>query len=64
MLEGDIKARTKPQYVDTIPRQIQGRLKEVIKHIDKRKVSKRLAKKLDLKKLDDRQIKQLSGGEL
>ena len=54
LLEREIKARTKPQYVDTIPKHIKGQVKKVIKAIDKRKVSKKLAKKLGLKGLYDR----------
>lgn len=57
LLEKEIKARTKPQYVDTIPKHIKGQVRKVIKAIDKRKVSKRLAKKLGLKDLYDREVK-------
>ena len=64
LLEKEIKARTKPQYVDTIPRHIKGQVGKIIKKIDKRKVAKKLAKKLHLKSLYKREIKQLSGGEL
>ena len=64
MLEGTHKCRSKPQYVDQIPKHIQGEVGKVIKQIDKRKVGKKLAKRLELKKLYKRGIKQLSGGEL
>ncbi len=50
--------------MDTIPTHIKGQVKKVIKMIDKRKVSKKLAKKLKLKHLYGREVKQLSGGEL
>jgi len=64
MLENELVARIKPQYVDMIPKRVKGRVGKVIKVTDKRKISKNLAKELELTSLYDRKVKELSGGEL
>ncbi|KAK9472356.1 P-loop containing nucleoside triphosphate hydrolase protein [Dipodascopsis tothii] len=67
VLEDDIKAIIKPQYVDHIPRAIRGPVTKVGKLI-KAKLEKDNLKEilsdLDLKEVLEREVAQLSGGEL
>lgn len=64
VLEDNIKAVIKPQYVDHIPKAIKGEVGKLLKARDKRKVAKKLAKELQLDHVLDREIAALSGGEL
>ena len=64
ILEDDIKAINKPQYVDHIPKAVQGNVGEVIAQKDERGVGNKLLNELDLDHLTDREVSQLSGGEL
>lgn len=67
VLEDDIKAVTKPQYVDQIPRSIKipnmtvGKMLDRQAELDNRAF---LQEELELSKLLDREVGQLSGGEL
>lgn len=67
VLEDDIKAVTKPQYVDQIPRSIKvpnmtvGKMFDRQSEMDNRE---QLEKELELAKLQEREVSQLSGGEL
>ena len=60
----DIKVIIKPQYVDAIPNQVKDTVKNVIQRRDQRKVQTEICQMLDLDKLMDRKINELSGGEL
>jgi ATP-binding cassette, sub-family E, member 1 len=64
VLEDDIKAIIKPQYVDAIPRAVKGTVRECIERKDERNVIAELAKDLDLEHVMEREIQVLSGGEL
>lgn len=68
VLEDNIKAIVKPQYVDLIPRQIKKEGMTVSKMLDakleRENAKTELAEELELTKLMDREIGQLSGGEL
>jgi len=65
LLEDELKALMKPQYVDHIPKKVKkGTVKKILKKKDQRKKLKELAKQLDLKHLMKREVVQLSGGEL
>lgn len=64
LLEDNLKAAIKPQYVDSIPKYVKGSLKKIIELKDQRKNSEILLDELDLRGLVDREIEQLSGGEL
>ncbi|KAK4688635.1 ATP-binding cassette, sub-family E, member 1, partial [Tremellales sp. Uapishka_1] len=67
VLEDDIKAVTKPQYVDQIPRSIKvpnmtvGKMFDRQTELDNRD---QLEEDLELKGLQSREVSQLSGGEL
>jgi ATP-binding cassette subfamily E protein 1 len=64
ILEDNIKAVIKPQYVDHIPKAVRGNVLDVIKEKDERNVKESLMKDLDLLQVTDRNVENLSGGEL
>ncbi|EER18208.1 68 kDa protein, putative [Perkinsus marinus ATCC 50983] len=64
ILEDKLKATIKPQYVDNIPKAVRGKVGETLARKDERHVVPQLLKRLDLEHLVDREIKDLSGGEL
>lgn len=68
VLEDNIKAIVKPQYVDLIPRQIKKEGMTVDKMLNAKQeregAKELLADELELTKLGEREIGQLSGGEL
>lgn len=62
--EGKLKISHKPQYVDRIPKAISGKVSEILEKVDQRKALDKLSEDLDLKKIWDRTLDVLSGGEL
>jgi len=64
LLEDNIKAVVKPQYVDHIPRFAKGTVGETINRRDERKCKEQLCTELELNHLQERDIGDLSGGEL
>lgn len=64
ILEDRLKAVIKPQYVDKIPKAINGLVTEVIGKKDDKNVKEETLVSLELAHLKDRNIKDLSGGEL
>ena len=64
MVEDKLKAITKVQYVDNIPRAIKGKVGDILHQKDERHVFDEMVKNLDLGCVLDREIGDLSGGEL
>ncbi len=64
LLEEDIKALIKPQYVDAIPKMVKGTVQEIIEKKDEMKNTSSIIKEMDLTDVMDRDIAKLSGGEL
>lgn len=66
LLEDNIKAIIKPQYVDAIPRAVKGQVGAIIKRKSERgeDKEKELLTGLDLIDVGTREISKLSGGEL
>lgn len=64
LLEEDMSAAIKPQYVDQLPRAVKGEVGRIIAAKDKRGVGDQLARELQLDHLLERQVGDLSGGEL
>ncbi len=62
--KGDIKVAYKPQHVDLLPKQYKGTVKELLKKVDERNKLNEIAEKFELTKIMDRDIKNISGGEL
>ncbi len=64
LLEDNIKAIIKPQYVDSISQHVKGKVKEYIVRKDEKNMTEEICELLDLQNVQDRDIDQLSGGEL
>jgi ATP-binding cassette subfamily E protein 1 len=64
LLEDRLKAMIKPQYVDKIPKQIAGKVGEILSKKDDKKMMDHYNTELELSHLQEREIKDLSGGEL
>ncbi|WP_456416380.1 ribosome biogenesis/translation initiation ATPase RLI [Methanocaldococcus sp.] len=60
----EIKAIHKVQYVDILPKVVKGKVRELLKKIDERGKYNEVIEKLELKNILDRELHQLSGGEL
>ncbi|KAL0589777.1 hypothetical protein ABG067_002002 [Albugo candida] len=65
ILEDNLKAIIKPQYVDNIPKAVQGTVKSMLMDkCEKEDKLQHFLKELDLVHVQNREIKNLSGGEL
>jgi len=64
ILEDDLKAVIKPQYVDQIPKAVKGSVQTLLDKKDELKRQDEICEILDLLKVKDRDVKALSGGEL
>jgi len=64
ILEDDLKAVIKPQYVDQIPRAVKGSVQSLLDKKDEMNNQKSICEMLDLVKVKDRNVEDLSGGEL
>ncbi|KAK9906615.1 hypothetical protein WJX75_005054 [Coccomyxa subellipsoidea] len=64
ILEDDLHATIKPQYVDHIPKAVRGNVGDIIEEKDARGVKEMLLRDLDLEQVLDRDVEHLSGGEL
>jgi len=64
ILEDNLKAIIKPQYVDHIPKAVKGTVDKILAGKDERKKKDDLVRALELTAVLDRDINDLSGGEL
>lgn len=64
ILEDDLKAIIKPQYVDQIPKAVKGSVQQLIDKKDEMKNQDEVCNVLDLNNVRDRNVDALSGGEL
>ncbi|KAI8458242.1 RNase L inhibitor [Phakopsora pachyrhizi] len=64
ILEDNLKALIKPQYVDHIPRMVKGKVGELLDGKNDANKKEEMLEVLDLRDVVDREISQLSGGEL
>eukprot|EP00190_Bangiopsis_sp_CCMP1999_P003872 CAMPEP_0198734048 /NCGR_PEP_ID=MMETSP1475-20131203/50242_1 /TAXON_ID= ORGANISM="Unidentified sp., Strain CCMP1999" /NCGR_SAMPLE_ID=MMETSP1475 /ASSEMBLY_ACC=CAM_ASM_001111 /LENGTH=608 /DNA_ID=CAMNT_0044497453 /DNA_START=186 /DNA_END=2012 /DNA_ORIENTATION=+ len=64
VLEDNLKAIIKPQYVDAIPKAVKGSVEDILKPKDKRNMIEKAYDDLDLLTVCDRDVSILSGGEL
>lgn len=62
--KGEIQVAYKPQQVDVIPKQFKGKVIELLKSVDEKKELQKLIPLLDLDIILDRNLDQISGGEL
>lgn len=64
ILEDDLKAIIKPQYVDQIPKAVKGSVQQLLDKKDDLGNQAYVCKQLDLLHVRDRNVEDLSGGEL
>uniref|UniRef100_A0A2P2HX12 ATP-binding cassette sub-family E member 1-like n=1 Tax=Hirondellea gigas TaxID=1518452 RepID=A0A2P2HX12_9CRUS len=64
ILEDDLKAVVKLQYVDQIPRAVKGSVRDLLARKHERQNLTRICDMLDLNTVQDRNVEDLSGGEL
>lgn len=64
LAEGKVEASYKPQQVDKIPEFHDGKVGELLEKADEKDSAEEFAEKLDIDHLLDRNIDELSGGEL
>lgn len=64
VLEDNLKAKIKPQYVDQIPRAVKGTVSDILNRQNERDVVDELIEELDLATVAERDVSVLSGGEL
>lgn len=62
--ECQLKATMKPQFVDKIPKSVRGKVGDIINKVDELNLGKDMAEALELSHLLERNIEDLSGGEL
>ncbi len=62
--DGQIKASYKPQQVDTIPRFYKGKVRDILRKLDEKNELGLMAEELDISDVMNRNISELSGGEL
>ncbi|WP_423792479.1 ribosome biogenesis/translation initiation ATPase RLI [Methanocaldococcus indicus] len=62
--EKKIKPIHKVQYVDILPKVVKGKVGELLKKVDEKGMFDYVVEKLELKNILDRELSQLSGGEL
>ncbi|KAM7508945.1 hypothetical protein LguiA_019398 [Lonicera macranthoides] len=63
-LEDNLKAIIKPQNVDNFPKSVEGSVGKLLDHCDEKGIKAEMCQELDLNKVIDRNVKNLSGGEL
>lgn len=64
VLEDDLKALIKPQYVDQIPKAVKGTVQSLLNKKDERDAQMEICTSFDLMNVRDRNVDELSGGEL
>jgi ATP-binding cassette, sub-family E, member 1 len=64
ILEDNLKAIIKPQYVDHIPKAVKGKVGEILTSKNQRNNLETVLSELDLNHVLDRDVEVLSGGEL
>jgi len=62
--EKKLRVSSKPQYVDKIPKAVTGKTGDLLEKVDERKILDQLIDELELRKIWDRPLEVLSGGEL
>ena len=62
--EGRLKVVHKPQYVDKVPKVVSGKVRSILERSDERGKVEEAIEKLQLRTVEERNIVDLSGGEL
>lgn len=64
LFSNKIRVSYKPQRIELLSKVYEGKVIDLIKKIDEKKQGEKLLKELDMQSIKDRNIKDLSGGEL
>ncbi|RDD53286.1 MAG: ribosome biogenesis/translation initiation ATPase RLI [Candidatus Korarchaeota archaeon NZ13-K] len=64
LINNEVRVVLKPERIDKIPEVIRGRVSDVLRRIDERGLYDEAISLMELEKLRDREVKELSGGEL
>jgi len=64
LFHNKIRTSLKPQQVDLLPKVVKGKVRKLLEKVDSKKKIEELSKKLQLTHILDRDLSQLSGGEL
>lgn len=64
LAEGEVEAAFKPQKVEAIPHAYEGKVRDLLEKAEERLSVEEIAERLDIDKLLDRDLEELSGGEL
>ncbi|MDW8035006.1 MAG: ribosome biogenesis/translation initiation ATPase RLI [Candidatus Korarchaeum sp.] len=64
LLNNEVKVVLKPERIDKIPEVVKGRVSEVLRKVDERGSYDEAVYLMELENLRDRELKELSGGEL
>lgn len=64
LIEDKLIAKIKPQFVDQIPRAVNGKIIDILKNKSNNNNFNKIIDELDLNSILDRQVSELSGGEL
>lgn len=64
LAEGNVRVSVKPQYVEAIPKVYSGRAKELLAKVDELGIMDEIVDKLNLKNSLNREIREVSGGDL
>ena len=59
-----VEISVKPQYIDKLPKVIQGKVGDLLKGVDERNLLNEISDRLEISHLLERNLPQLSGGEL
>lgn len=62
--DGSIRVSVKPQYIEAIPKVYRGKVRELLERVDERNALDEYVEKLNLRNAINRDVKDLSGGEL
>ncbi|MBN1503060.1 ribosome biogenesis/translation initiation ATPase RLI [Candidatus Woesearchaeota archaeon] len=62
--DGEIKVSYKPQHVDLIPKKFNGNVIDLLRKADEKKQADEIIRLLELEKIREHNIKNISGGEL
>ena len=63
-IDGEVTIARKPQYVDQIPKQFDGKTRDLLEHTDERGELDYLVDRLSIRPVMDQPIDSISGGEL
>ncbi len=64
LAEGKIRTSQKPQYIEAIPKVYSGKVRDLLERVDELGIMDEMVERLDLKNSLNRDVKDLSGGEL